>query len=129
MNQILLAAGLLFGTLTTDVHSSPASGWGTVVRYSPGVMEGVRDYRNRVGQIKTRWDVSGWASVPQCSKMGQLVYIWQGGKRYSFQVVDCAETRDYNRQVRHGLWTEIDHEAAQWIIGTAGRAKRYVQVP
>ena len=104
---------------------------GRVVRYDPGIMEQVArnrtnpNHRGYVPGFRLRYDVDGYASRPSCKTLGQ---VWHasinGGPIRSYQQVDCAQTRDYKRQVRTGLLLEIDYRSAVATgIARSGRGR------
>ncbi len=91
---------------------APAHERGIAKFYSRGVMEEVA--RNR--GIAMRKDVSGYAAVADCGKIGSVVLAsvgTLGAQRY--QVLDCSQTRDLARHAKEGLIIEVD-----WL--TAKRA-------
>jgi hypothetical protein len=107
--------------------SQLAASKGYAYFYSPGMFQTVA--RNR--GIKLRLDVDGYAAVPNCRYIGQVVKARINGhytERY--QVLDCSAPSDRARHVREGLVIEIDYQSAvRNEFSRRGRAPADVYYP
>jgi len=85
--------------------------------------------RNR--GISLRSDVDGYAAVPNCSRVGQIIKARLNGKSLErFQVIDCSSPSDRARQVRMGLVIEVDYQSAvRNNFSRYGRAPAEVYYP
>jgi len=85
--------------------------------------------RNR--GIKLRSDVDGYAAVPNCRYIGQVLQArinGHGMERY--QVVDCSAPWDRARHIREGLVIEVDYQSAvRNDFSRRGRASADVYYP
>jgi hypothetical protein len=125
-------AGALLAPLfseTTTGYASPlaATSKGYAYFYSPGMFQTVA--RNR--GIKLRSDVDGYAAVPNCRYIGQVVKARiNGHETERYQVLDCSAPSDRARHVREGLVIEIDYQSAvRNEFSRRGRAPANVYYP
>ena len=107
-------ASALFASLSVDSKASYASRPATVLRgssyfYSKGMFQIVA--RNR--GMKLRSDVDGYASVPNCRYIGQVLQARINGHDLErYQVLDCPAPWDRARHIREGLVIEVDYQSA-----------------
>lgn len=103
--------------------SSPRYVEGTVKYYSQGTFERVAAYKNiDLG------GASGYASFPDCSRIGGLIYVSVLNPRtsvwsawHSKRIVDCSQSRDRTRHEAIRL-VELSYEdAIKYGYKSAGR--------
>jgi hypothetical protein len=117
---VLLVLELMAIQYSRNSPLAEAASHGQVVtakHYMPGIMRSVALKR---GLWDTRQDVSGYASVPDCSLIGRVAVAifrnprtqrWERAER--LLVVDCSAPRDSARHIRSGLGIETDYATAQ----------------
>jgi len=121
-------AAPLISAVTTSYASEPDStSKGYAYFYSPGMFQTVA--RNR--GIKLRTDVDGYAAVPNCGYIGQVLKARINGHEVErYQVVDCSAPSDRARHIRQGLVIEIDYQSAvRNDFSRRGRAPAEVYYP
>jgi len=108
---LLLAALLCPMPSATSVQGAPVAqmGIGIAKFYAPGVFRRVASHRN----IAARQDVDGYAAVPSCGRIGQLVRAsLNGGPFETYHILDCSAPRDLPAHLREGLVIEVDYGSA-----------------
>lgn len=109
----LLTTMLGIAALIALTTPSPRYTEGKATYYSQGVFQRVAAYRGVALAGAT-----GWASYPNCDRIGGLIYVSVLNPRtgaysgfHSKRIVDCSQVRDYARHVRDGL-VELSYEDA-----------------
>jgi hypothetical protein len=55
----------------------------------------------------------GFAAVTDCGQIGKMAFASiNGGLVERYLIVDCAQDRDRDRQIREGLVIEVDYQSA-----------------
>src|SRR5947208_12942997 len=104
-----IAAPLISAATTSYASETDSTSKGYAYFYSPGMFQTVA--RNR--GIKLRTDVDGYASVPNCGYIGQVLKARINGHDVErYQVLDCSAPSDRARHIRQGLVIEIDYQSA-----------------
>ncbi|MBU2051218.1 MAG: hypothetical protein KKH61_19900 [Gammaproteobacteria bacterium] len=73
--------------------------------------------------------VDGYVAVPDCSRLGKLVYLRYSGPWETFLVADCAMPKGtdgaYEWMTENGIGVEVDYETAvRWgIVGRGARVE------
>ena len=93
--------------LTSSSSSSPEPA--TILHYPPGLFERVARVRVRQGYHLPKTE--GFAAVPDCSRIGQVIWVQVGQKRARVTVADCARPRDYKRLKARNT-VELDYRTA-----------------
>src|SRR4051794_36693780 len=96
---------MLLSIPTTSPMSSqlPITQHGIAKYYSRGVFERVAQYRIRHG-IYPSTSIVGYASVPDCGRLGQTIWASVNGHRWEpYQIMDCSAPRDRARHIAQGL--------------------------
>jgi hypothetical protein len=109
----LLLSALIFALVSAaSVQGAPVSAaarTGIAKFYSPGVFREVAAHR----KMAMRHDVDGYASVPSCGWIGQLVRArLNGGPVETYHVLDCSSPGDLPAHLRAGLVIEVDYRSA-----------------
>ncbi len=100
---------LLLAAFVPEAHASSTERHGIAVYYSPGVMERVAAYRGLTKPLIA----DGLAAVTDCAQIGKIAFASiNGGLIERYLIVDCAQTRDRDRQIRAGLVIEVDYQSA-----------------
>ena len=94
-----------------DVPSIPRQpiASGTAYHYRAGMFRTVAANRG----MSLRGDVLGYASVPDCARIGDLVYARVGDQQGWFQILDCSDPADvaYQQDVLD-LVIEVNYDVA-----------------
>ncbi len=139
MTQALLIIKVALALIGSVQHYTAYQAHATVgiaKHYQIGTMQSVARYRGLYG---TRTDTTGYASVPDCGRIGQVVsasfrnphtLAWSGFQR--LLVVDCSQDVDRPRHLAEGLLIEVGADTAQrygfYWDGSKGEGKTSVRV-
>ena len=139
MTQALLIIKLALALIGSVQHYTALQAHpmvGIAKHYQIGTMQRVARYRGLYG---TRTDTTGYASVPDCGRIGQVVsasfrnphsLVWSGFER--LLVVDCSQDVDRPRHLAEGLLVETDYATADhdgWAWdGSKGEGRTAVKV-
>jgi hypothetical protein len=120
-------AVLLAATLSVQFEPAASAQQGYAKYYSQGIFNTVAARRN----MRMRQDVQGYAAVPDCSRIGQVVRASINGSAVErYHILDCSAPRDLARHRREGLVIEVDYQSAvrHGFVRT-GRARATVFYP
>lgn len=112
---------------TLPAYSADRAQVGIAKYYSLGLFSRVAANR----RMALRQDVDGYAAVPDCSRIGQVVRASINGHAVErYHVLDCSAPRDLPRHRRDGLVIEVDYASAlrNGFVGL-GRAPAVVYYP
>jgi hypothetical protein len=106
---VTLTAALVVCATAVQLAAVGPLATGTAFHYRAGTFREVAANRG----IALRSDVLGYASVPDCSHIGQLVLARVGREVGWWQVLDCSHPRDLPMQRARGLVIEVNYDAAE----------------
>ncbi|MFL5735695.1 MAG: hypothetical protein ACJ78Q_21260 [Chloroflexia bacterium] len=110
LTKPILAVLLSSYVASTDAPAASTSQSGIAKFYSQGVFQQVAARRN----IPMRRDVHGYAAVPNCARIGQVVWArLNGGPIERYHILDCSSPKDLPNHRREGLVIEVDFESAR----------------
>jgi hypothetical protein len=93
-----------------QIPTAAVSQKGIAKYYSLGVFKVVAARRN----IAMRQDVHGYAAVPNCGRIGQVVRArLNGGPIELYHILDCSSPEDLPSHLREGLVIEVDYQSAR----------------
>lgn len=104
-----ITAALVVCATAVQLVAPPPLAEGLAYHYRAGLFREVAANRG----IALREDVLGYASVPDCGRIGELVLARVGREFGWYQVLDCSHPRDLPRQRAMGLVIEVNYDVAE----------------